>query len=799
MTAGMAGEVERRRSVGMRTRMHQRIAGFLAIAIMLAAAPAVAEEQAPRAGALELRVIDAETRAPISAATVRVPGHPTTRTTTAAGSVQLDELGAGPLTITVERSGYSPAEVSLELGAGETLELEVELRRAQGRLDGIVVTVIGRNGGVRDVYHPTTTMSGDDLQRSLSSSVPATLEALPGFAVQYNGPGASNPTVRGMPGDRVLMLEDGHRTGDIYWTASDHGVMVEPISAERVEVLRGPASLLYGSNALGGVVNVVRNDVPTTRPDRVEGILAGQFESVNTGLSSGAVVRGPAGPLAVYGEATGRLAGDSQTPAGTLDQTGMRAMNAAAGASWLPDWGILGASARYYDNEYGVPGEFDGELIPGGHVGGVTIRATRLTSRLLGGYHGDLGLFDGVEIRSNITRYLHDEVEGVIGGQDVLGARFDQTSTDTHLVLHRDPLHDTESAVQVGGALGLSLQTRDLFAGGSSPGTRSGRERAAGAVGFGELGFSPLRIIAGLRYDFRHVTTTNLEPLEVRTRERTIVKPVEPRSFDAVSASVATMWDVMEGFTLGATLARSFRNPTIEELYSEGPHLADFSFDIGSPDLGPEIGLGADVFVKTHLSRLKLEVAGYYNRVDGYLYYNPTGETVRVIREGSAPRETPVFEARGDDARFVGAEGRVQWDVGAGVHLDATASYTRAARRASGDPLPFIPPLSGRLQARYEQGPFFGSLGADLSAAQNRVPRPVQVGDILEEPQQPTAGYALVNAGLGWRREGAFADHSIMLYVRNATNRTWRSHMSRIKDVAPQPGRNIQLSYRAFF
>ena len=261
----------------------------------------------------------------------------------------------------------------------------------------------------------------------------------------------------------------------------------------------------------------------------------------------------------------------------------------------------------------------------------------------------------------------------------------------------------------------------------------------------------------------------------------------------AKSQSVASDW------TLGTTLSRSFRSPTIEELYSEGPHLADFSFDIGSPDLGPEIGMGADVFLKSTLPGLKLELAGYYNLVDGYLYYNPTGETVRVIREGTPPRETPVFEARGDDARFLGAEARVQWEVLDDLTLDATASYTRAERRETGDPLPFIPPLSGRVEARYQHGPFFGSLGADFAAPQNRVPRPVQVGDELEEPQAPTAGYALLNAGLGWRHEGDLADHNVMLQIRNATDRMWRSHLSRIKDVAPQPGRNISLTYRAIF
>ena len=663
----------------------------------------------------------------------------------------------------------------------------------------IVVTTTGRALGPRHVYQPTTSMDGDELQRNLSSSVPATLESVPGFHVQYNGPGATNPTIRGMPGDRVLMLEDGHRTGDIYWTASDHGVMVEPISAARMEVIRGPASLLYGSNALGGVVNVIREDVPTFRPDVVEGTVTTQLESVNNGLGGGAVLRGPLGPLAFYAEATGRRAGDTKTPAGPLEQTQMAGFNLASGLSWVPEWGVVGAAVRYFDTVYGVPGEFGGELIPGGHPGGVDIEASRLSSRFHADYEGPLGVFDGLELRTNVTRYLHDEIEGTLGDQDILGARFVQISTDSHLVAHHDAVGDPEDSVSIEGALGLSFQSRDLEASGLSPGTRSGTERSVGGFVYEQLHRQPFRLQAGIRGDYRWTSTDDLSPLRVRTTERRIVKVVTPRTFGSISGSLATLWDFAEDWTIGASFSRSFRNPTIEELYSDGPHLADFSFDIGTPDLASEVGLGADVFLRAELSKVSVEAATYANRVDNYIYYSPTGETVRVFREGVDPRVTPVFEARGDDALFLGAEGRVQWEFVDDLVFDLTASYTRATRRAENDPLPFIPPLSGKVELRYEGSPFFGSIGSALSAPQNRVPRPIQVGDTTELPEQPTDGYAFAHALLGWRHHTRLMDHTIMLQGRNVGNQLGRDHLSRIKEVAPQPGRNIQLTYQAIF
>jgi iron complex outermembrane receptor protein len=251
-------------------------------------------------------------------------------------------------------------------------------------------------------------------------------------------------------------------------------------------------------------------------------------------------------------------------------------------------------------------------------------------------------------------------------------------------------------------------------------------------------------------------------------------------------------------------VSRSFRAPSLEELYSDGPHLADFSFDIGTPTLRPEVGTGLDLFVRGTTAQLNVEVAGYANHVNGFLYYAQTGETVRVLRDGADPRITPVYEARGDNALFVGGEGRVQWAVTSRVVLDATASYTRATRRSDSDPLPFIPPLHGRGEARFEQPrgagrAWFAALGLDGTAAQTRVPRPVTVGSRSERPQEPTAGFGLLSASAGWRTLVGSQSHSLTIQGRNLTDRAWRDHLSRVKDIAPQPGRTVVLTYRVHF
>lgn len=754
-------------------------------------------QEAP--GTLSGVVVDRTTGSPLPGATVQLSPTGRGQATDGEGQFLFRNIEPDTYELEVRFVGYATHRETVEVKAGERTRVTIDLRSQRVGLPDIVVTGAARERSTAEVYRPITALAGEELHQQLGSSIPETLQRVPGFAMQYNGPGAARPSIRGMGGDRVLMLEDGQRTGDLYQTTADHGVMMEPLTAEQIEVIRGPAGLLYGSQALGGVVNVIRNDIPRTQPNEITGMATTQATSVNEGLAGGATVEAPAGPLALRGEISLRDAQDTRTPQGNLPSTDQTVLNGSLGTSWLSDWGLVGASYRYYDTAYGVPGTFNGELIPGAHPGGVDIEATRETGRLRIVYDRPLlDFFDRVEWDANLIRYDHTEIERRrTDAPDIIGTRFEQTSGEMNLTARHD---HAPNGFRLEGAAGLSWYGRDLESGGVSPGTRSGRSGTVAAFAYEEIGYRAVRLQLGARFDYTETSTPNQRDIRVRTREgNRITKSVQNRTFGNASGSLAALYNVSDAWTVGTSVSRSFRSPSIEEMYSDGPHLADFSFDIGTPDLESEIGHGLDLFVRGNTTRLEAEAATYVNRIDNYIFYAPTGLTVFVDREGDLGRITPVFEAENADATFWGGEGRIQYEVAPALVADVTASYVRATRTQDDDPLPFIPPLTTDAELRYEGSRFFGHLGMKWAADQTRVPDPVQRGSTAERPQPPTDGYVLWRGGVGAAFATHGTQHRITLQSQNLTDTTWRDHTSRIKDVAPQPGRNISLTYRVCF
>jgi iron complex outermembrane recepter protein len=751
--------------------------------------------EAPQAqGEIRGTVVDRRTEAPVVAAQVRIVEVGRSDMTHADGTFHFHRIPAGTYTLEVQRIGYATTREEVTVEDDALVQVRITLAESAIRLPGMVVTATGRERRADQTYQPTSVLAGRELQRSLSWSLAATLEGEPGLALQTYGPAPAQPVIRGMGSDRVLVLEDGGRMGDLSHTAPDHAVGVDPIAADRIEVVRGPAGLLYGSNALGGVVNVIREEVPRRMPHHVSGTLSTQFESVNRGGTAAGVVRAPLGSaFAVRGEGTFRKGGDIRTPLGNLDGTDSRGYNVGAGASWIPDWGFVGASFRAYELNHGIPGEFDGEQIPGAHPGGVDAETSRLVGRFEAAHNQGFGPFSGVELDASFISYLHQEIEGIVGEGDdvrkVVGAEFDQLTATTSLVGRH--VHEP-NGIRLEGAVGANFFWQDLITRGQYPGSRSAEELGAAVYVYEELDLSPFRLQAGLRYDWTRIEPRDKRPIQ--TTDRQI--PVSTRTFSDFSGSVALLRDFPAGWTVGASLARAFRTPAIPELFSDGPHLADFSYDIGNPELRSETGLGADLFVRLNRGSVNAEITAFRNKLDNYIYYFPTGEIdPRLFR-------FPVFEARGDDALFQGVDGKIQVEPRSRWVLEATASYVRATRTGEDDPLPQIPPLNGRIGVRYETPRYFATLGWRGAAAQERVPNPIpspiEEGEVII-PERPTDGYGLVNAGAGiqWTARGGV--HSVVLQVDNLLNDEWRSHLSRVKDVAPEPGRNVQLLYRVSF
>ena len=728
-------------------------------------------------------IVDARTGAPISGAQVRLQDLHRVELSHDDGSFQFRGVPAGAHSLIVQRIGYRLHTRPIDVSDTASLSVRIVLEPVALTLTPMVVTgsISERSG--EEVLSPTSVVSGQELDRNLSSTIAATLRDQPGVTVTSVGPATGRPVIRGLGGDRIVMLEDGQRPGDLSSTSGDHAVAIDPLTASRIEVVRGPMSLLYGSSALGGVVNVIRDEVPTTLLEHPSGAVSIQGSSVDDGISAGAFATTRVGSLALRGEGSARRNGNLQTPAGELVNTSARTYSASAGGAYVADAGYAGLAYRWYSNDYGIPGGF-----VGAHPGGVDIRMRRHTVRGDAERHLGGAPFERIRLSGLYTAYSHQEITG----SGSVGTSFDQDLIGGDLVGRHGPIGPLAL-----GAIGARVQYRDITTGGSLKTPSTFDWSAAGFI-VEEIGTGDLRAQVGGRYDW-----SRYEP-----REQTTIfvggefVPVRTRTFGSVSGSVGLLYEVIEGLRVGASLARAYRTPDFNELYSDGPHLAANSYDVGDPDLRAESGLGADLFVRVTRERVQAEIAGFRNQLDNYVFPSSRG------RAELGPQGTPRFQYTNEDVVLSGAEGRIELSITNDLIADATASYVRGEFTNDRAPIPVIsnggadttfipaslhppllPPLRGRAALRYDRARYFAEGSVRISGRQDRT------GDF----EEPTAGYALADLSIGWRMLVGSSAHALTLRVDNLLDKEYRDHLSRTKAVMPEPGRSIGLLYRLSF
>lgn len=717
------------------------------------------------------QVLDAVSGLPLPGAQVRIVELNRSEVTHEDGEFHFSRLARGRYTLVIERLGYRRTTRVVELGSTDSTYLRVPMEFSALELPGLTVTgVVGQRLG-EEISRASTVLGGRELERNLDATIAATLDGQPGVSMSSTGPATARPVIRGLGGDRILILEDGERVGDLSASGSDHAVAVEAVTAKQIEVLRGPAALLYGSNALGGVVNVIREEIPTSLSDRLHGSVTLQGQSVNRGGGGGAVMTGSAGPLAFRFEGSARGAGNTRTPLGVLENTDASTYNLSAGGSWVGERGYAGLAYRFYDSSYGVPGHGhahgheDEDDHDHDHEDGVSIAMRRHTVRASALRRPGGGFFNAIEFDGSLSDYYHRELEG----HGEVGTEFNQLSGSGSLVARHGAWGPFSS-----GAIGVQSQWRDLEVGGELLAPPTTEFALAGFL-IQELELNPVRLELGGRYDWRRITPGAV-PLQVD------IGDVRRRDFGSVSASVGASYDFGAGVALGVNVARAFRTPDATELYSQGPHLATYSVEIGNPDLAAETGLGTDLFLRITRDRIKGELAAFRNAISNYIFPRQTGK----IDEET---ELPIYQFVGEDAVLTGLEARAEWSVTDRLVLDGSTSYVRGVLNASDEALPQIPPLSGRLAVRYEHPRYFVGAGAKMASRQDR----------LGEFESPTAGYAVFDATAGYRFVAMGRSHTLTLRADNITDAVYRDHLSRIKDLMPQPGRSISLLYRVNF
>ena len=667
--------------------------------------------------------------------------------------------------------------------------------------DEIVVT-----GYVRelDILAGKSVISGEELQRDVRVQIGDSLTRLPGVSATSFSPGASRPVLRGLQGERVRVLTDGIGSIDVSNTSADHAVTIDPLTAERIEVLRGPAVLLYGGSASGGAVNVIDRRIPRRVPDKYHVDVIGGLGSAADERSVGAAVDFALGSnlvLHVDGafrktddlrsgghilspelraeqreiaeeeleeghleEAEEALALASQR--GKIPNSQTEQKSGGIGLAYISGNLSLGASISRFESDYGVPSrpgaahhhgeEGDEEEEEHGEAP-VTIGLEQTRYDLRSEYAFDNGFLDRVRLRIGVADYEHIEFEG-----DEVGTVFKNKGAEGRLEFVQRDRNGWR------GASGGQYYHRDFKATGAEAFLPPNDTSQLGLFTVQEFSVGKFGVELAGRYEHTAVEE-KLNDLE--------------RDFDAFSVAAGAFIEPTPRVKIGANLSRTERAPSAEELFSNGPHIATQSFEVGDPNLKKEKATGVEGYVRVERETFEINATAFATWFDDFIFEAATGEE---------EDELPVFQYFQRGARFYGFElegsARLFRAGGFTFVADGVADYVRATLKGAG-PVPRIPPLRllGGLEAQSDK--VDGRVEVEWTSDQDRV----------AELENPTDGFTLVNASLAWRPWGKAKETTLQLSANNIFDVEARRHASFTKDFVPLAGRDIRLSARFAF
>lgn len=652
-----------------------------------------------------------------------------------------------------------------------------------------------------DILAGTSAVSGEILAEKTRAQLGDILTSLPGVSATSFSPGASRPVLRGYQGNRVSVLTDGIGNIDVSNTSADHAVTIDTLTVERIEVLRGPAVLLFGGQAVGGAVNALDKRIPRSVPeeaihvdallgygsaaedwsagasvdfpltDRVVVHLDGSYRNSDDLRSGGFVLspslRAETLDMADEEEAEGHadeadelreLAGQR----GRIPNSAVESWTAAGGIAFIDDGGNLGISYSIYDTNYGVParpgaghaheeGEGEEEEAPVS----IGLRQYRLDFR--GEVELGEGLFEKLRLRAGFADYSHTEFEG-----DEIGTVFNSEGIEARAEFVQNDRGGWR------GASGVQYQSRDFEAIGAEAFVPPNKSRQYGLFTLQEFKFGDVETEVALRFD----------TAELRADTLGIT-----RAFNNFSAAAGVGYHVGD-LKIGANISRTGRAPSVEELFSNGPHIATQAFEVGDPTLKSERAWNGEIYARYDGTAAEFSATLYTNRFDNFIYEAETGGEEDGL---------PVFQYFQDDARVWGVElqgsARLGSFGGFDVAVDGVADYTRAKIDNGGGNIPRIPPLRLLGGVELTSGHFDLRGEVEWSDDQNRV----------ATFETPTEGFTLVNASATWRPFGRVRNIALIASANNIFDVTARRAASFTKDFVPLAGRDFRVTARLSF
>lgn len=643
-----------------------------------------------------------------------------------------------------------------------------------------------------DILSGTSALSGEELASETQGQIGDMLTNIPGVSATSFSPGASRPVLRGFQGNRVAVLTDGIGNIDASNTSADHAVTIDALTTERIEVLRGPAVLLFGGQAVGGAVNVIDKRIPRAVPSEavhVDALLG--YSSVSREYSGGGSVDVPlsdrfvahvdgsyrkskdlriggfllspelraealdvAADEAALGNVTEAAnARDWADFRGRLPNSGVETWSFGAGGAFIDDGGNLGISFNVYDTFYGIPERPEFTEPVGGEVS-IDLRQYRFDLR--GEVELGDGFLDKARIRAGYADYVHKELEG----PDV-GTTFFSKAIESRFELTQNDKGGWR------GASGLQFQTRDFEAVGDEAFLPPTRSNLLGLFTLQEFSIGNLDTEVALRFDH---ASLEAQPLGIT------------RKFNNVSAAFGIGYNIGD-LKIGANVSRTGRAPSVEELYSDGPHVATQSYEVGDPTLRSERSWNGELYARYDSTRFDFSTTIYTNRFSNFIYESETGNIVDDLPEF-------VYLQRKAKIWGIEAEANAQLAHVGGFDLivDGVADYTRATITGEG-PAPRIPPL--RLQGGLEMQSGALDLRGEVewTDSQNRT----------AGFENPTDGFTMVNASVTWRPFGRDKNISLIAAANNIFDVEARRAASFTKDFVALAGRDFRLTARFSF
>lgn len=658
-----------------------------------------------------------------------------------------------------------------------------------------------------DMLAGTSVVEGVELQRNLDGQIGEVLTKLPGVSATSFSPGASRPVLRGFQGDRIRVLVDGIGAIDASNTSADHAVTIDPLTAERIEVLRGPAVLLYGSSAIGGAVNVIDKRIPQRVPE--ENVHFDALVAADTAYDlreGGASADVPLGDrFAFHLDGSWRKTNDVEIPgfvlaeplrqevladaaeeieeghleeaeelleaaelSDVLPSSATETYSLGSGLAWFGNGASLGVSAGYYDSRYGVParpgaghhheeGE-EGEEDEEEHdEAPVSIGLEQWRADLRGSVDLGSGLFDELTTRWGYSDYTHTEFEG-----DEVGTTFAVEGVEGRVELVQSERDSWR------GSIGGQYLFRDFSAVGAEAFVPPNTTESFALFTLQEIDFDPFEVEFGGRYE--------RADLEVESLGLT-------RGFDTFSGAVGFAYSPLAGVRLGINGSRAARAPSAEELFADGPHIATQQFEIGDPDLRQETAWGLEAYARASTGGADFGLAVYRTWFDDFIYLQATGAEEDGL---------PTYQQLQQGADYFGIEGEASFPLfrtnGLRFVGEVQGDYVRATLH-DGTPVPRIPPLS-----------LLGALEAQSDALDARAE--VQWFDDqnrIAPFETATDGFAHVNLSLAWKPLRGGENVTVMLQANNLFDAEGRRHASFTKDFVPLAGRNVKLSVRTSF